>query len=101
MHARASHIGGAPENAEEGVANFRDRILPELKSMDGSRGAMLLVDRTSGNALAITLWEDESAMQASEERANAMRRDASDQMGAEGEARVERYEVAVFEPKGT
>jgi hypothetical protein len=36
-------------------------------------------------------------MQASDERANQMRRDASEQMGAGGQARVERYEVAVFE----
>jgi len=97
MHARASHIAGSPENAEQGIATFKDTILPELESMDGNRGAMLLVDRASGNALAITLWEDESAMRASEERANQMRSNASDEMGASGEARVERYEVAVFE----
>ena len=97
MHARASHIAGSPENAEQGIATFKDSILPQLKSTEGNRGAMLLVDRASGNALAITLWEDEAAMTASEERANQMRRDASDQMGAEAEARVERYEVAVIE----
>jgi heme-degrading monooxygenase HmoA len=97
MHARASHIAGSPENAEQGIATFKDSILPELKSLDGNRGAILLVNRASGNTLAVTLWEDESAMRASEERANAMRRNASDEMGASGDARVERYEVVVFE----
>ena len=47
--------------------------------------------------MAVTLWDDEAAMQASEERANEMRRGASEDMGAAGQARVERYEVAVFE----
>ena len=46
--------------------------------------------------MAITLWPDEQTMQASEERANELRREVTEQMGA-GEPRVERYEVAVFE----
>ena len=97
MHARVSHITGSAENADQGIASFKDTTLPQLRSTDGNRGSILLVDRASGNAMAITLWEDEAAMQASEERANQMRRDASEQMGAGGQARVERYEVAVFE----
>jgi hypothetical protein len=56
-----------------------------------------LVDRESGDAIAITLWEDGSAMQASEESANVLRADASGQMGATQEPTVGRYEVAVFE----
>jgi heme-degrading monooxygenase HmoA len=97
MHARASHIAGSPDNVDQGIATFKDSILAQLKSIDGNRGAMLLVDRASGTALAITLWNDEAAMQASEERANQMRDNASEEMGASGQARVERYEVAVFE----
>jgi hypothetical protein len=97
MHARVSHLPGLPENVEQGIATFKDNVLPELKSIDGNRGAILLVDRTSGAAMALTLWSDEGAMQASEERANTMRRNAADEMGAAGEPRVERYEVVVFE----
>jgi hypothetical protein len=97
MHARVSHLPGSPENVEQGIATFKDNVLPELKSIDGNRGAILLVDRTSGAAMALTLWSDEGAMQASEERANTMRRNAADEMGAAGEPRVERYEVVVFE----
>jgi hypothetical protein len=57
----------------------------------------LLIDRESGNALAITLWEDEAAMRASEERANELRRAAAEELGAVEPPRVDRYEVAVFE----
>ena len=63
----------------------------------GGHGGILLIDRESGNALAITLWEDEAAMGASEERANELRRTASEEMGAAGQPSVARYEVAVFE----
>ena len=97
MHARVSHISGSPENADQGIASFQNTVLPDLKSQDGNRGAILLIDRTSGSGIAITLWEDESAMQSSEDWANEARRSASEQMGAGGQARVERYEVAVFE----
>ena len=97
MHARVSHISGSPENADQGIEAFRSNTLPELKSQDGNRGAILLIDRASGAGMAITLWEDEAAMQSSEEWANEARRSASEQMGAGGQARVERYEVAAFE----
>jgi heme-degrading monooxygenase HmoA len=55
------------------------------------------VDRPSGEAIAITLWEDEEAMRASEESANSLRAQAADQMGARQPPTIGRYEVAVFE----
>jgi heme-degrading monooxygenase HmoA len=97
MHARISHVAGSPENADQGIESFRNTTLPEVKSQQGNRGAILLIDRATGKGMAITLWEDEAAMQSSEEWANTARRAASEQMGASGEAQVERYEVAVFE----
>jgi len=57
----------------------------------------MLIDRESGDALAITLWADEAAMRASEERANELRRVASERLGASAPPSVHRYEVAVFE----
>jgi hypothetical protein len=95
MHARVTTLSGSPGDVDAGIANFRDNVVPYTKS-DG-KGAILLVDRGSGTAVAITLWEDERAMQASEERANALRADAAEQMGASQQPTVERYEVAVFE----
>ena len=96
MHARVTHISGSPDQAEQGIKSFRDDTIPAIKEI-GGRGGILLVDRESGNAMAITLWEDEAAMRASEERANELRRAASQELGAAGEPRVERFEVAVFD----
>ena len=73
MHARVSHVTGSAENADQGIESFKNTTLPQLKSIDGSRGGILLIDRASGKAMAITLWEDEAAMQASDDRANQMR----------------------------
>jgi hypothetical protein len=95
MHARVTALSGTPGDVDAGITNFRDNVVPFTKT-DG-RGAILLVDRDSGKALAITLWEDEEAMRKSEERANSLRADAAEQMGAAQQPTVERYEVAVFE----
>ena len=97
MHARVSTIYGTAEQGEEGVQNFRDQILPALKEMEGCRGAILLADRTTGKAVGITLWEDEQAMQASEEAANRLRREAAETVGGGEPPTVDRYEVAVWE----
>lgn len=96
MHARVTTISGSPEQAEQGIASFRDNTLPAIKEI-GGQGGILLIDPESGNALAITLWADEAAMRASEESANELRRAASEELGASAQPSVERYEVAVFE----
>ena len=95
MHARVTALSGSPSDIDGGIANFRDNVIPFTKG--AGRGAILLVDRQSGKALAITLWEDEEAMRASEERANSLRADAAQELGATQQPTVERYEVAVFE----
>jgi hypothetical protein len=95
MHARVTSISGSPDGIDAGVANFQNDALPAIKEI-GGRGGILLVDRSTGNTMAITLWPDEQTMQASEERANELRRQVTEQMSA-SEPRVDRYEVAVFE----
>jgi hypothetical protein len=95
MHARVTALSGTPGEVDAGISNFRDNVVPYTK--EAGRGAILLVDRQSGKALAITLWENEEAMLASEERANTLRADAAQELGATQQPTVERYEVAVFE----
>jgi len=89
-------ISGSPDQAEKGIASFRDNTVPAIKEM-GGHGGILLIDRESGSAMAITLWSDEAAMRASEESANELRRAASEELGASEQPSVQRYEVAVFE----
>ena len=95
MHARVTTIAGSPSDADAGIENFRTNVVPFAR--DQGKGAILLVDRQSGEAIAITLWADEQAMRASEESANALRANAAGQMGAAQAPTVGRYEVAVFE----
>ena len=95
MHARVTTISGSPAEADAGIDIFRANVVPFVREQ--GKGAILLVDRQSGEAVAITLWEDEEAMRASEESANSLRAQAADQMGAAETPTIRRYEVAVFE----
>src|SRR5215210_782493 len=76
MNARVTSLSGSPADVDAGVANFRENVVPFTREQ-GGRGALLLVDRQTGNAIAITLWEDEEALRASEERASTLRADAA------------------------
>jgi hypothetical protein len=95
MHARVTSIAGSAADVDAGTASFRANVVPYAR--EHGKGAILLIDREAGEALAITLWEDEHALRASEERANALRAEAASEMGAIQEPKVGRYEVAVFE----
>jgi hypothetical protein len=53
-----------------------------------------LVDRESGKALTMTLWESEEAMHATEEEADRLRGESAEAASATVEG-VERYEVAI------
>jgi hypothetical protein len=96
MHARVSTITGSPDQAEAGISDFREEVVPWIRE-HGGRGGILLVDRETGKAVAVTLWNDEESMRQSEEAANEHRRRVSDQMESTESPMIDRYEVAVFE----
>jgi heme-degrading monooxygenase HmoA len=97
MYARVSTIQGSTDQIDDGIDRLRETTVPAVKQLDGCKGIVTLVDRQSGKSVAITLWETEDAMRASEEQANRLRREAADSLGDTGEPIVERYEVAVYE----
>jgi hypothetical protein len=96
MHARVSTISGSPDQAEAGIADFKETVTPWIKE-NGGHGGILLIDRETGKAVAITLWDDEETMRRSEEAANEHRRRVTDQMQSSQAPTIERYEVAVFD----
>lgn len=90
MHARVSTYEG---EAEELVKGF-DSVTGDLEQLDGFAKAYFLVDRAGGKGISITLWESEDALNASVERANQMREEATDRAGASIQS-VDHYEVAL------
>ena len=97
MFARVITIGEAlPERLDKMTQEIREHVLPALRIQDGFAGALVLVEQESGKVLAMSLWESEQAMNATEEVSYWLRVFSAEVAG--GVVRVvERYEVGLFE----
>lgn len=93
---RLTTLSGEPVKVEEGVRHFESRVIPEMSKLQGFRGAVLFVDRATGEALAATVWDSRSDLDSSSTQAGPIRAAASEVMGAH-EPHVESYEVAFAE----
>jgi quinol monooxygenase YgiN len=94
MHARMTRYRGAAPDAVEDALQAKKGVLPtEFGQTEGMKGAVFLVDRQSGTIVVISLWQDEQALQASEDAATRVREEVT---GPGETASVERYEVALL-----
>lgn len=94
MYARVNRFQDTPENLDASEQYSEQNILPTLDQLPGFLGVLSMVDRATGQSLAITFWESEEAMHASEAEADRVRSEIKDHTGAEIRA-VERYEVTL------
>jgi heme-degrading monooxygenase HmoA len=99
VFARVSTFTGTSDQIDEAMRQVRQDVLPRTEQLDGYKGAYFLVDRQNGKSLAVTLWESEEAMSASEEEANNLRSEVADALGTQMVG-VERYEVAIAPQEG-
>ncbi len=99
MFARATLGKALPERLDQMTREIMEHVLPALRMQDGFAGALVLTDRGSGKVLAVTLWESEQAMNATEEAAHWLRVFSAEAAGGIVTA-VERYEVIFSEVKG-
>lgn len=76
MWARVSTYQLPADNVDAAVERF-NQALGDVKE-PGLERAELLVDRSSGKALTITVWGSEETLQASVEAANQIRSSAAD-----------------------
>lgn len=91
MHARVStYQANDPEALLDG---FRS-VTGELEQVDGFSHAMFLVDRESGKAMSITVWDTEDALNASVEKAKDLRQRGTQPSGTSIES-VQHYEVPI------
>jgi len=95
MFARVTTTKGSPDKVEESIRHVREEALPAAKKLRGFKGMYLLVDRKTGNDLAVTLWETEADLKASTEAANRLRAQATQAAGATQPPKVDIYEIAI------
>ena len=91
MYGRLStyHAGDA-----DSLVNGFESVSEELEQVDGFSHAYFLVDRNTGKAASLTLWETEEALVASSAKADELRRRGTEPSGASIDA-VDTFEVVM------
>ena len=59
MYARITTTQFSPYRLEEAIHIARERTVPAAQQQPGFKGYLMLVDRSTGKGLTITLWEGE------------------------------------------
>lgn len=95
MHARVTRIANDPAALTAEMLAFRAAVIAQAQGSPGFRGALDLIDRESGRAIAVTLWETEADLRASE---RARKGPAG---GGPGAPSVETYEVVLHDLPAT
>jgi quinol monooxygenase YgiN len=66
MHVRVTRVQIQPDKVDEAIRIYQESVVPAINQQAGFRSTQLINDRASGVGMAITVWESEAAMQASE-----------------------------------
>ncbi len=91
--ARLTWTEGAPERLDDGIQWWRENTGQWWQTQPGGEGALLLVDRATGKAISMTLWESDEAMRASETGGGQLSSSGSQALDRRVVS-VGRYEVA-------
>ncbi len=95
MFARVAAITAPETSPEQGVAFFRDHVLPDLRQYEGFEGAMVLVPREGDEVLAISYWDTEEHLRQAEATPAPHRTSAArEALGPQTQRNVRIYEVA-------
>lgn len=92
MFARLSTYQGSPVSPEGDVIAQSEAVVQRVRDVPGFLGVYYLVDRASGRAMSLTLWEDEGTMRESEELGARIREETAQREG-QRIVSVERFEV--------
>lgn len=92
MYARVTTVQGRPDQIDDAVRLIENDVIPAAELMSGFKGGHWLADREHGKMIAVTYWETEDDMVASDDRVRQLREQTVDKIGAHVEG-VEHYEV--------
>jgi hypothetical protein len=81
MFARVTSGEFSPDDMENFISMVRDRIIPRARDLQGFKGGYWLADRSTGQVLAVTLFESEEALKASDAEAARIREESSREAG--------------------
>jgi hypothetical protein len=87
--------GLPPERIDDTIEEFREQQLPELEGQARFKRVLVMLNRGIGQAAALTFWENEADLHASEKVASRAREAAVASAQPAREPIVDRYEVVL------
>lgn len=96
MFVRMTSLKADPAKIDQGIATFKDRVVPTMRSVPGYAGAVLLLNRETGEGAGVTYWETLAHLNAAEQIGQQARRQSSEAMGGEV-TDVDRFEMLLID----
>jgi quinol monooxygenase YgiN len=81
--ARATWVQLPADQLDQGIEFYKSSVLPELEALEGFCSASLLVDRTSGRAVACSSFDSLEAMERSRDQGTALKKEKIREAGAD------------------
>lgn len=97
MYLRATRVNVPADKLKEAIHDFEKNVAPALRKAPGNVGAGLLVNRQSGEALAITYWDSAKSLGASEQTGIDTRTSTAQRVPGMQIVNVERGEVTLMD----
>ena len=94
MYALVTRFQRRPERLGETADRFRNEVVPVIQQQSGFQRAYLLIDRSSGAQLGISVWDSQQAAQAASEALRPTRERSAQELGDPEPPTVEVFEVA-------
>jgi heme-degrading monooxygenase HmoA len=73
MFARTSTWSGSPEELQKWAEHAATTVKSFVEGLPGNSGVVFLIDRDSGTALTLTLWDSQDAARATDRFADQSR----------------------------
>jgi Antibiotic biosynthesis monooxygenase len=89
---RVTTVEGDPAKVDQGISDYKTRVVPVVQQQPGGRAAILLVNRKAGKSISGTIWNTEKDLQNSEAAVASIRREVAEKVGAKS-PKVEAFEV--------
>ena len=97
MYVRMTRVQAPPDKIKDSIQNFETNVLKRVKAAPGYQGAVLLVNRLTGDGIGVTYWESAKALGGSEQAGIDARTSAVQDVSGTRIINVERAEIMIME----
>jgi heme-degrading monooxygenase HmoA len=92
VFVRVTTVEADPAKVADGIAYFKEKVVPVIRAQAGSRTALLLINRQTGRTFSASGWDTEKDLKASETAITTLRDEAIKKVGGKG-GKTEAFEV--------